>query len=294
MHILVIDDEPRLRRMLTDFLTQHGHQVELAENGHEGWELISQSPEAFHLILSDIKMPIMDGMGLFEKIHKKRYEIPVILMTGFAEMDVTLKALKLGAFDFLLKPFDLENLLESISKLDMVHTSKKEMKQVLPRFQGHVELSILSSMAEVRGGISVFQQIFESWCEFYKLSSPQMSLCLIEALTNAIIHGNLEISSALKEESWEDFHSLVDQRSSSKEYGERKVDVQCYFDENGIKFEIEDEGQGFDHQRQGKLPPTSVLSLSGRGLTLMKLFMDEVFWNEKGNHITMIKHFSKP
>jgi anti-sigma regulatory factor (Ser/Thr protein kinase) len=118
---------------------------------------------------------------------------------------------------------------------------------------------------------------------------------------NAIIHGNLEVSSALKEESWEQFEALVQEREASPEFGEKQVIVRCQITLEQIRFEVEDQGQGFDARDWQTSHPGNILALdecellmalskSGRGLLLITSFMDNVFWNDAGNCITMVKN----
>ncbi|MBF0276339.1 MAG: response regulator [SAR324 cluster bacterium] len=292
MRTLIVDDEAKLRKMLDNFLTKQGHQVEMAENGQQGWEIFSEAPETFDMVLSDIKMPVMDGLELLEKIRRKDYDVPVVMMTGYAELGVTVKALKFGAFDFLLKPFDLNNLLRIYEKLESTSATKQEKIEVLPFLQTQTTLLMPSEIKHLRGVVSQLLQACRPFCDLQKQYFQNIRLCLVEAITNAIIHGNLEVDSSLKEDSWEEFNRTVTERESTAPFSERKVKIVSHFNSERILFEIEDEGKGFDHHHLPGLDDIGVLALSGRGLILIRSFMDEVIWNDPGNCITLIKHLS--
>lgn len=110
--ILVIDDEKSIRNTLKDILEYEKHQVELAATGMEGLECLSKN--SFDVTLLDIKMPEMDGLEVLEKISTTYPEIQVVMISGHGTVDTAVKAVKMGAFDFIEKPLDLNRLLVTI------------------------------------------------------------------------------------------------------------------------------------------------------------------------------------
>lgn len=109
LKILVIDDERSIRNTLRDILGFEGYQVELAENGKEGLDLVQATD--FDIILCDIKMPEMDGLETLEQIRKIKPESTVVMISGHGTIDTAVEAIKKGAFDFIEKPLDLNRLL---------------------------------------------------------------------------------------------------------------------------------------------------------------------------------------
>ena len=109
LKILVIDDERSIRNTLKDILGFEGFQVELAENGKAGIDLVQSSE--FDIILCDIKMPEMDGLEVLEHIHKIKPESTVVMISGHGTIETAVEAIKKGAFDFIEKPLDLNRLL---------------------------------------------------------------------------------------------------------------------------------------------------------------------------------------
>ena len=115
MKILLADDEPTIRLSVTDALEEAGHTVRTAKDGHDAWDVIID--EHIDLVLTDIRMPRMDGLSLFRRIRSEHPQIDVILMTAYAEIDDAVAAMKDGALDYLTKPFDVEELLVRIGRL---------------------------------------------------------------------------------------------------------------------------------------------------------------------------------
>ena len=103
--ILVVDDEPEICDLLQDFLTQEGYQVFTAKNGQEAISLGSQN--RFDLALLDIKMPGMDGIEAFQELKNVKKDMEVIILTGHGTLGTAKEAMRLGAYDYLTKPFDL-------------------------------------------------------------------------------------------------------------------------------------------------------------------------------------------
>ncbi len=114
-HILVVDDELIVRDSLKEWLEDEGYTVSMAASGPEALELISR--EAFQLMLADIKMPGMDGVELLKRCMEIVPEMSVVMMTAYATVETAIEALKTGALDYLIKPFDPETLIPMVSRI---------------------------------------------------------------------------------------------------------------------------------------------------------------------------------
>jgi len=111
-HILVIDDERSIRNSLKDILEYEKHEVALAASGAEGLEILSH--DQFDVLLLDIKMEGMDGMEVLEQVVQLYPDMPVVMISGHGTVDTAVKAIKMGAYDFIEKPLDLNRLLITI------------------------------------------------------------------------------------------------------------------------------------------------------------------------------------
>ena len=112
--ILIIEDEAAIRRVLTKILSEENgtYQVEDVEDGIQGLEKIKN--EDYDLVLCDIKMPKMDGVEVLEAIKKLKPEIPVVMISGHGDLETALNTMRLGAFDYISKPPDLNRLLNTV------------------------------------------------------------------------------------------------------------------------------------------------------------------------------------
>ena len=138
--LLIIDDERGIRNTLKEILADEGHEVDVAENGKQGLEMAQT--KAYDLIFTDIKMPEMDGMEVLEKIVESRkskveseesIDCPVVIISGHGDVETAVQALKMGAYDFLLKPLDLNRILITTKNALESKTLKQETRQLRKR-----------------------------------------------------------------------------------------------------------------------------------------------------------------
>jgi len=137
--ILIIEDEAAIRRVLKKIISEENdtYQVEEAEDGLVGIAMISKSD--FDLVLCDIKMPKMDGVEVLEKIKKLKPEIPVVMISGHGDLDTAVNTMRLGAFDYISKPPDLNRLLNTVrnalDKKELVVENKLLKKKVSKKYE---------------------------------------------------------------------------------------------------------------------------------------------------------------
>ena len=149
--ILVIDDERSIRNTLKDILGFEGYLVEVAENGLKGLELVGISD--FDIILCDIKMPEMDGIEVLEKIHELKPETTVVMISGHGNIDTAVEAIKKGAYDFIVKPLDLNRLLITIrnagDKTVLIKETKVLKQKISKRYEIIGESPLIKKVLEM-------------------------------------------------------------------------------------------------------------------------------------------------
>lgn len=134
--LLIIDDERGIRNTLREILADEGHEVDVAENGKQGLEMAHA--KAYDLIFSDIKMPEMDGMEVLKALKEPtpdpslegREDCPVVMISGHGDIETAVQALKMGAYDFLLKPLDLNRILITTKNALESKSLRQETKQL--------------------------------------------------------------------------------------------------------------------------------------------------------------------
>src|SRR5215813_12137046 len=112
--ILVVDDEQVIREILADFLTMEGINVRTAKDGQAALSEVSRTH--FDLVLSDLKMPNMGGIELLEEISRHAPNIITIIMTGFGTVETAIDAMKRGAYDYIMKPFKMEEVVHTVRR----------------------------------------------------------------------------------------------------------------------------------------------------------------------------------
>jgi len=122
--ILIVDDEKRMRRILQILLKSQGYEIKLAQDGDEAWSMFQQVP--YDLVITDLKMPGIDGMELLGLINKQNPDVPVIVITAYGSVDSAVKAMKQGAYDYITKPFENEEIKIVVAKALSFSSMKHE------------------------------------------------------------------------------------------------------------------------------------------------------------------------
>ena len=152
-NILVIEDEAAIRRVLTKILSEESdtYKVDEAEDGLMGIEKIKN--DDFDLVLCDIKMPKMDGVEVLEAIKKIKPEIPVIMISGHGDLDTAVNTMRLGAFDYISKPPDLNRLLNpvrnALDRKELVVENKLRKKKVSKNYEMIGESKAISQIKDM-------------------------------------------------------------------------------------------------------------------------------------------------
>jgi two-component system response regulator PilR (NtrC family) len=166
--ILVVDDEASMRKMLEILFTGAGYQVQCAESAESALKAMSGSP--FDLILSDIRMPGLSGLDLLKRLREEDSETDVILMTAYASTESAIEALKLGAFDYITKPFQVEELVNIVRHAFEKKSLREENRQL------REELARTEKFGEIVGGNSKMKALYA----MIERVAPTASTILIE------------------------------------------------------------------------------------------------------------------
>lgn len=138
--ILIVDDNKELREILQEYLKGEGHAAEGAANGREALERHHEEP--FDLIITDLNMPEISGMELIKSIRKENQDTEFVIITGYASMDSAVEAVRIGAFDYIVKPFRMEELQVVVKNArDKISLKKLNAKliQTLQSFYDEME-----------------------------------------------------------------------------------------------------------------------------------------------------------
>jgi len=137
--ILVVDDELFVRELLLEFLSSEGYEVSLADSGEKAVILMQSKPA--DVVLVDLKMPGIDGIETLRQIKKTAPDALAIVMTGYPTIDSSIEALRCGAYDYVVKPFKLNDLKSSIERALEEHKLKDQTTRLKERIV-HLETEL--------------------------------------------------------------------------------------------------------------------------------------------------------
>jgi len=126
--ILIVDDEPNLPHQLARFLGKHGYEVLTAADGHAG--LCALQNNTIDLLLLDVRLPGMSGLEVLEEIRQTDHDLPVVMLTAYGDVQTAVRAIKLGASDYLIKGFDLTELLLVVQRALETSAMYRELRQL--------------------------------------------------------------------------------------------------------------------------------------------------------------------
>ena len=291
--ILVVEDSPVDRQLMGGLLAcRKDWQIEFAHDGQQALDRLSSESSDFFLpdvIVTDLRMPNVDGLELVRQVRISHPQIPVVLVTSFGSEQIAIDALRAGATNYTPKSALHTNLVSTVDQvLDLAKHMKFTPDPAIHPLSKQIAFVLENELQLIGPTIEHLQENLPSWSDRDRL---QIGMALDEALVNAMQHGNLQVDSSLREEDDGDqFYELIRQRKQEAPYCDRRVRVQAEFSDQHICVQISDDGPGFDPSQIAD--PTDEENLhraSGRGLFLIRSFMDQVAYNQAGNQITMTK-----
>lgn len=298
--ILIVDDNPIDRQLASRLLQKFtgwgdfgpGNTLALI-HAADGMEAVAVAErDRPDLILTDLHMPNRDGLELVEEIRLKQFGIPIVLMTAHGSEEIAIQALKAGAASYVPKKLLAQDLIETVlSVLDSHQATRSHARLLECLTQSESHFVLENDPALIPPLIGFLKDSRFRICGSDETGLVRITMALREAVLNAMHHGNLELSSAARLGDEREYHRAAEQRRGIEPFSSRRVHVIARDTPEGSVYIVRDEGPGFD---PAKLPdptsPENMEKISGRGLLLIRTFMDHVTHNDRGNEITMVKH----
>lgn len=288
--VLIVDDSPIDRRLVAGILERNSDwSIRAVVDGIEAMEaVVEHKPD---LVITDMQMPNMNGLELVTTLRQQFPHIPVVLMTAQGSEELAVQALRAGAASYVPKRTLAVDLQPTVRRVLTAAGDIRSQAALMNRLEARresyrieTELSLVMALSR-----QVQHELGELW-SLEKTDRLRIGTALEEALLNAFYHGNLEISSSLKESDYAEFYALAERRCQELPYSRRRITLELEVTPIVAKITIQDEGQGFN---PATLPdPTDVENLdrpSGRGVMLMRAFMDDISYNDTGNQVTLTK-----
>lgn len=272
INILVVDDEPLIRKLINRHLSGIGYNIIEAEDGVDAWSVLQKKEFQFDAVILDRNMPNMNGLELLKEIKADPTlnSIPVIMQTASDEKHQVLEGLQAGCYYYLTKPFE-KDLLLSIAKAAIDdHLAHRSLQDELKKQN--------QSLVLLDSGRFSFRDLNEAKMLTTLLAAAcpepdKVAMGLSELLINAIEHGNLGISykeksQLIENEKWE---AEIEQRLTLDEYAKLKVSVIFERKENEISILVSDQGEGFEWQQYLEMSPERSQDSHGRGIAMANM-----------------------
>jgi len=290
--ILVVEDDTSLRRVLVGVLGREGYRPLEAADGDQGFGVFQR--ERPPIVVTDVRLPGIDGLEVLKRIKKVSPETFVIISTGYGSEEIAIEALRSGASNYFVKPFTIHEFTYAVGVLADLSRQRPGTEIIRHALSG--ERRVFVTDGEIDRVNALVQELTRT-AACFDTDVEAVRIGLLEMITNAVEHGSLMIS---REEKLEALRAgklaeLYRERAASDACRGRKVTVEAEVDPRCARFTIRDEGEGFDCR---SLPdpdtPGVLTSGCGRGILMTRLYMDEVKYNEAGNEVTIVRRLAGP
>ncbi len=297
--VLLVDDSPVERRLVGGLIEKElDWLVEYAGNGLEA--LSSMHLSLPDLLITDLMMPEMDGLQLVTEVRERFPQVPVILITAHGSEALAVEALEKGAASYVPKAQVTAKLLDTARQVIAVSGDDRVYARLLERMdQAHAEFHLPNDPTLIVRYVEhvIWQVAAMRMCD--ATDRRRLAVALEEALLNALLHGNLELTreeaqSVRAETVSGEVSELVAQRCELDQVRHRMIYASYEISHRKVTFVIRDQGLGFDPRSiPASGDPEAIERAEGRGLVLIKNFMDEVEFDHNGRQITMTKHWRR-
>lgn len=286
----MVDDNPDEGRHVGELLAAAGHTVETAEHGEVALAAVRRRrPDA---VLTDMRMPEMDGLALVAALRAEFPGLPVVLAAGAGSEELAVTALRAGAAHYIPKrrlTADAGPVLDEILSVAAAQRKQHLLLDCITAVEHTYSLGNDPDLASLVVGQT--EHLMRQLGLFDPAEQMRVGVAVQEAVVNAVVHGNLQVSSALKSGDWEGYHRTIAERAAAPPYRDRRVTVTLRAERGrSLTVTVADQGPGFAPE---SLPdptdPANIEKGSGRGLLLIRTFFDRVTHSPTGNVITMHK-----
>lgn len=289
--ILVVDENSvSSTQVVTQVRESFDWHVQAAATAAQALTLLDAAP--IDALVADMQTLCGTDPGVLQQLRSRHPRLPVILLVDEADLDSVIEALHNGATTFVRKDGSLQSrLLEILERVMASSRVARDRKVLLDSMESCSNTFVLGN--DVRILRAIQHRVIDSLKMFgiaTELDELRVSLVLEEAFLNAVYHGNLDLSSKLKDSNEGLFEQTARTRMQLEPWCCRRVRLTERVDREKAIITIQDEGAGFDVSKVRDCRTEEGLhKASGRGLMLMHAFMDEVHHNDAGNAVTLVK-----
>ena len=294
---LIVEDSITERTLLTALARKQGLNVVQAADAESARAIVvRESPD---LILLDVHLPGVDGLSLLSRIRDEHPFVPVVVISSTTDARLVEDALNLGAVNFLHKPVKAAEFRFVVNRIARLLEEEEDVQEALESItERSTQMSVPCNPSLLPRVVAYLGREVRQHYPGHAVPLPDIKLALYEALANAVEHGNLEIGWEDKGEALSDdsngLRDLVALRCSTAPYAGRLVHVTVLYRPEQVEYTVRDEGQGFDPEGfDARRALSDTERLHGRGLALIRHYMDEVSWSDGGREIRMVRSIGR-
>jgi len=302
-HILLVEDSPTQAMQMKLLLESAAHEVTCCDDGTTALEALANGTS--ELVVTDLELPVMNGLDLIKQMQADFPQIPAVLVTGQGSERLAAEALRIGATAYVPKSMVEDLLLGTVEDvLGVTRTDRSYAELIDCTVENRLVFELPNKPPLLMTAIDLTMQLASGMELLSGVDRYRVATALQQAASNAIHRGNLELKYAQWHQAGntdvdnevEGIHNLAaeniaQQRMTQAPYKNRKVHFDARLMRDLIRVVIRDEGPGFDTASlSSEDDPHALDADRGRGLTMIRKFMDKVTFNDAGNEIVMIKH----
>lgn len=284
-----LDDEEMIRDLFREIFGII-HDLTLIGSAEEALEVCKD--KSFDLIITDVRLPKMSGIDFISRLRDKEINTPFIVITGNQDIEISIRALRLGAVDFFIKPFRMDAIRHSLQKFENLFIFSQELisKNHFQLTHSKQNFAIKPSLKNLNQYVNLVMRSISLIPGIHTDDILSIKLALYELLGNAIEHGFAGISYEHKASllsSDVDYVDHVDQICSNIN---ECVLLEIGFEDQKVYVSLKDRGAGFDPSKvPDPVTDPNASYLSGRGIFLARMNVDELVYNDIGNEVSFSK-----
>lgn len=288
--ILIATTEDENQGYVVELLRERPQwKLRFAASGREVLQILSV--EKIDLLLTDAEMKDVSPPDFLGELRRRHPALPVVLMTSKGQNEALVRALRLGAANYVPRSSMARDLTSTVSRVLALCGRYKLSPELLSCRQSTETIFVLSNDIDLFPPlIAHIQEELERFHRCRPSERVNLGIAVEEALLNALVHGNLEIGPTVREQGLEAYEAAIAEKRHEAPYKDRRITVRCAFSRDDARIRVTDEGPGFD---VSSLPdptrPENLAKSAGRGLFLIRSFTDEIHYNDKGNEIELVK-----
>lgn len=287
--VLIVEPNSVRADEMSTMLRTGGHVPVVAKSRRAALDALAET--AFDVVLTSLALPRTAGLSLIDDVRKLRPRLPVVVIVQSGQEQTAAEAVRRGAVSYLFERRLAQDLCPMLGQVLGLAGGKRRSRRVPACWSETTSRFVLGNDVElVPAFVSHISDTLRALNFGDENVRIRVAVALTEAVTNGILHGNLELNSDLRDGDGSAWDEECCRRRITAPFHDRRVIVDCRLTRDAVEFCIRDQGPGFDPRAvPDPRSPHGIDRISGRGVLLMRTFMHDVRYNKRGNEVTLLR-----